>query len=484
MLEDEEAVDYGEEELSIPASTVAKDEVSLMLDDDDATPNTAESTAPATPEVAPTSTENVDDAAQLSTAEAAAEEAASTTTTAQATAEDAADKWDAPEGKKALADVKDGGDRRLPSAEEKTNPDKRERKGDRQKDNLAPGWRAIQSRSGEGEVYYYNEKTGESSWSKPIARNGSNNHGRDGQSGQRDAGTEGGRKKKKKNRKPKWERDAAKAAAAAAAAAPKGEQSAGREGERAKGEETRGSGASKDAAKVERGLSIKGSSTFSIRGSAQRNSESARDQRPIDGRDGDAGGKRKRENNVSSTQQARGEQSKAAGETRSNENNQVKANGNGSGDAKRQRTERDRDTTGRDRVAKRPIDDTPRDRRTGDSWRPSGGDSGRWSADRRDRERERERERDTASSDRRRDPERRDDRPRDRDRDRDARRPTDAKANEARRSDSDRKRNGAKDAHAPPSQPREAGSKASTINSTHSTNKRQWGANATSAPAT
>ncbi|GAK68381.1 uncharacterized protein PAN0_079d6629 [Moesziomyces antarcticus] len=304
MLEEEEAVDYGEDELLAP--THAQDEVQLTLDGDDtaadtdahATPDDAKSPTPAAVEVV---------------AEASKDERQ-----ADAKERPASERPAASSGKS---------EGRSNGAGNKTDGSRRES----HKEALPAGWREIASRSGDGEVYYYNERTGESSWQKPGAA-------RTPPSGSTP-------KSKKKNKKRnKRTREAAQAAQAA-------------QGANGKPDAEVAAGDAKDTAA--QGLSIKGA--------AQRKAEPCQ-PKPDAGKNG----KRKREERIEV-----GSKPKAS-ESKTNGGSGTKA----SVEAKRPRADERRDVRAEERREARSNDV----RRTGDSWRPSTDNSARSRPDQRSRD--------------------------------------------------------------------------------------------------
>ncbi|GAC71433.1 hypothetical protein PANT_3d00035 [Moesziomyces antarcticus T-34] len=303
MLEEEEAVDYGEDELLAP--THAQNEVQLTLDGDD-TP--ADTDAGATPDdvKSPPTPAAVEVAAEASKDERQA---------------DAKEPSSAPEQPVASSGKSESHSN---GAGNKTDGSRRKS----HKEGLPAGWREIASRSGDGEVYYYNERTGESSWQRPGAART-----------QPSASTPKSKKKNKKKNKRARE-------VAQAAQAPNGKPDA-----------KVAAGDAKDAAA--QGLSIKGA--------AQRKAEPSQ-PKP----DTSKNGKRKRE-----------ERSDVGSKPKANES---KANGVGSGTKasveKRPRADERRDVRAEERREARSNDV----RRTGDSWRPSTDSSARSRPDQRARD--------------------------------------------------------------------------------------------------
>ena len=494
MLEDEEAIDYGEDELVAPDA--GQDEVSLMLEEDNATPAApAESTGQATPAqdvagaampseeadaatraaVPKTGSRSIDLSdktvqihevakEQETTQKAAATKGASSLPGHEQKTDDTTrsirhEQANADARSSSFAGKEDSNQKKHVDVESRSNAHDRRGRGDG--DEIAPGWRTIKSRSGDGEVYYYNESTGESSWQKPtVARESRNRapqasnsdaartgavrgeargaHGAGGAGTDAGAGPSGKKKSKKSRRRAKdaAARADADADAAVATAARQQQSSQRGQGARDQGQDARKSQQLSGGRKNEP-ASTQSEQGFSIKGAAQRKVEPStggagtasnlvdgvapkerRDQRS-DGRSNDKqdqrqrelAGKRKRGNAASENGRGRGN-----AESTPASNGEAKPDADAvSGESKRQRTDRDDRSKDSSAVTSRSAtswqEDAPRDRRMADTWRPGAdsdragsryADEARWS-DRREAWL-RDRERDTApAADRRRD---------------------------------------------------------------------------------
>ena len=167
MIEDEEAVDYGEDELSAPVSV--QEEVSLMM---------KEGATRAEPAVAEVAAEEEADVAVETPLEEPIESGDTTggdedDGTAQVKAQPTSTTKQEKKESPAAADNRDSRKKRADATDSTAGDrDSGSRGGENRKrddkDQLPRGWITIQSRSGNGEVYYYNEDTGESSWTKPT----------------------------------------------------------------------------------------------------------------------------------------------------------------------------------------------------------------------------------------------------------------------------------------------------------------------------
>lgn len=576
MLEDEEAIDYGEEELVAPVA--GQDEVGIIPDnlaarsEDSKGATLKEESTPSTLVIthdgaAPSATTAVSDDAAAVASRLEKERTEDSKEDSDVQAEDTQPE-DEVRGQRASVAACSSTD-----ADRSADvPKQMDAAGDGEctPEDLLPGWIPIKSRSGQGEVYYYNEDTGESRWTKPIA---SSQSGTKGDSKRTAALSSSDRPqqqqqkqqqpKKKKKKKSQRARDAEKAKIVAAAAKEqqswqhrRGGRDSGPTAAQAKQpdverkqdvpKDSKGGKQQRQKDKASQGISIKGAAqrqtepADSGKEAASKQNQQQRSNGAQPKQEGPKGKRKHGNKGGANDNEKRHEKEGLSKQASKSESNRRES---GRDDAKRQRM--DRDDRGQEEggggaraTSSWSADAAPRDRKKADFWRP-GGDSARAAAkyadsDRREgdsstRDQASKREAATSADRRRADGDarerqgdRRDDHRRDKGRERDRERDQDGRTTSRRNETSDKpKASGDSDSRAAKDgstraalngngndsarngkgsrndrgtndgrasqQQRQRGAKGqphelSSINSTHSNHKRQWGG-AASKPA-